>query len=95
MRTAEVAGRAILTVEDSGPGISAADLPHVQDRLYRGSNATGITGSGVGLAVARELVEAHGGTLSIESGERQKGTRAVVTLSSRCAADEGPGHAGA
>ena len=39
IQTAEVSGRAVLTVEDGGPGIPEADLPYVQDRLFRGSNA--------------------------------------------------------
>jgi two-component system sensor histidine kinase KdpD len=51
-----------LAVEDNGPGIPPADLPHLFDKFYRGAAApTG--GTGLGLAIARGLVEAHGGTL--------------------------------
>ncbi len=67
---AEVVSRAVLiTVEDSGEGISAEDLPHVFDRFYRGeksrNQATG--GSGLGLAIAKGIVEAHGGKIGVES----------------------------
>lgn len=58
-----------LRVSDTGPGIAAADLPHVFERFYRGdrsrSRATG--GAGLGLAITRRLVEAHGGRISAES----------------------------
>jgi signal transduction histidine kinase len=63
---------AIVRVRDPGPGIAAADLPHVFERLYRGDPARGRQeghpgGTGIGLTVARELIEANGGRLSIES----------------------------
>ncbi|MGZ8514721.1 MAG: HAMP domain-containing sensor histidine kinase, partial [Candidatus Limnocylindrales bacterium] len=56
-------GRILLAVEDSGPGIPEADLPHVFERFYRGDPARGrATGSsGLGLAIVRAVVEAHGG----------------------------------
>ncbi|HET6533871.1 MAG TPA: ATP-binding protein, partial [Actinoplanes sp.] len=57
----------VLEVSDSGPGISPDELPHVFERLWRGREATGIAGTGIGLAVVRELVTAHGGTASIAS----------------------------
>lgn len=61
-----------LTVSDTGEGISEADLPHVFDRFYRGEAArTRDTrmgpGAGLGLAIARGIVEAHGGTISVQS----------------------------
>lgn len=59
----------IVTVTDNGPGISAEDLPRVFDRFYRGDpsrhRATG--GAGLGLAIARKLVEAHGGHIWVDS----------------------------
>jgi two-component system, OmpR family, sensor histidine kinase BaeS len=58
---------AYLTVTDAGPGIPPADLPHVFDRLYRGANASEVRGSGIGLAIVRELVEAHEGLVTITS----------------------------
>ncbi len=59
----------IFSVLDSGPGISAADLPHIFDRFYRGdpSRSRGTGGSGLGLAIARQLVEAHSGRIWAES----------------------------
>jgi two-component system sensor histidine kinase BaeS len=54
----------VVEVADTGPGIDAADLPHVFERLWRGRSAGSVAGSGIGLAVVRELVTAHGGTVS-------------------------------
>ncbi|HYM49071.1 MAG TPA: ATP-binding protein [Candidatus Limnocylindrales bacterium] len=62
-------GRAAIRVHDAGPGIPAADLPHIFERFYRGEKArdrsTG--GSGLGLAIARSIVEAHSGVIQVES----------------------------
>jgi two-component system sensor histidine kinase MprB len=55
-----------LTVRDHGPGISAADLPHVFDRFYRGAEARGRPGSGLGLAIVRQVAEQHGGSISAQ-----------------------------
>jgi signal transduction histidine kinase len=53
-------------VTDTGSGIAAADLPHVFDRFYKGA---GSSGSGLGLTIARRLVDAHGGSIRAESTE--------------------------
>lgn len=62
-------GHAVCQVTDDGPGIAASDLPHVFSRFYRAdrsrSRQTG--GVGLGLAIARSIVEAHGGTLTVDS----------------------------
>jgi PAS domain S-box-containing protein len=59
---------ALLVVRDEGVGIPQDDLPHIFDRFRRGANAVGrFAGTGLGLASARELVELHGGTISVES----------------------------
>jgi two-component system sensor histidine kinase MprB len=55
-----------LTVRDHGPGIPAADRPHVFDRFYRGSDARDRPGSGLGLAIVRQVAETHGGTISVD-----------------------------
>ena len=68
---------AVLTVRDHGRGIPAADLPHVFERFRRGENAGGVQGAGIGLASVREIVEQHGGTVTIESRE---GTGATATV---------------
>lgn len=60
-----------VTVRDSGPGIPADDLPHVFDRFYRAeaNSSHGQAGSGIGLALTKELVDLHHGTLTAESEE--------------------------
>ena len=72
------AGRAVLEVVDTGPGIPPDELPHVFERLWRGREAAHVTGSGIGLAVAREIVTAHGGTIEVTSAGR--GTAVTVRL---------------
>jgi two-component system sensor histidine kinase BaeS len=59
----------VIDVVDSGAGIAAADLPHVFDRFWRAdrSRTRGTGGTGLGLAVVRQLVEAHGGTVTATS----------------------------
>jgi signal transduction histidine kinase len=71
---------ALLVVHDEGVGIPQDELPHVFDRFHRAANVIGrFAGSGLGLANARELVELHGGTISVES-EVGKGATFVVRL---------------
>jgi signal transduction histidine kinase len=62
-------GAAEVRVTDTGIGIPAADLPHVFDRFYRVDKArTRVSGgTGLGLAIVQTLVEAHGGTVAVES----------------------------
>ena len=86
---AERAGdRAVVTVEDTGVGIPAADLPRVTERFYRVDKARSreLGGTGLGLAIVKHLVLAHGGDLRIES-DPGRGTRVSFTLS--LAADGG------
>ncbi|MGW1764186.1 sensor histidine kinase [Streptomyces sp. NPDC002073] len=56
-----------LTVRDHGPGIAAEDLPYVFDRFYRADAARALPGSGLGLAMARQIAHAHGATLTAEA----------------------------
>lgn len=67
-----------IRVTDTGSGISAEDLPRIFDRFYKGA---GSSGSGLGLTIARRLVEAHGGTVRAES-EPGAGTTFIVSLPS-------------
>jgi signal transduction histidine kinase len=67
---------ALLFVEDNGPGIESADLPHVFERFYKSSDSGGM---GLGLSIARFLVEAHGGKIWAESTAGQ-GAKISFTL---------------
>jgi two-component system sensor histidine kinase BaeS len=71
-------GSALLVVRDTGAGISAEDLPYVLDRFYRGGTGER-SGSGIGLALVRALVVAHGGEVDLES-ELGRGTTVTVRL---------------
>jgi two-component system sensor histidine kinase VicK len=60
---------ATVVVSDDGPGIPAAELPHVFERFHRGSEERATTtGAGLGLSIARELTEMMGGTIRAEAG---------------------------
>jgi signal transduction histidine kinase len=71
--------RVLIEVSDSGVGIPAEELPHVFDMYYQGQSGARAKGSGIGLAIAREIVEIHGGEISVESREG-RGTTFRVTL---------------
>jgi two-component system, OmpR family, sensor histidine kinase BaeS len=79
VRTGQDGPSAVLTVTDTGVGIPADELPHVFDRFWRGQAAAGTSGSGIGLAIASELAQAHGGTLTAAS-EPGRGTTLTLTL---------------
>lgn len=78
-----------IRIEDTGPGIDEADLPHVFERFYRGNRADAVessevapVGVGIGLSLAKSLVAAQGGTLTAENARDASGdvTGAVFTL---------------
>jgi two-component system, OmpR family, sensor histidine kinase MprB len=56
-----------LTVRDHGPGISPDDAAHVFDRFYRSLSARAVPGSGLGLAVVREVARGHRGSVAAEN----------------------------
>ena len=68
-------------VQDSGPGISEIDLPHIFDRFYRGDKSRNRQdgGSGLGLAISKSIIEAHNGRIWAESAVNQ-GTTIVFAL---------------
>ena len=68
-----------LAVEDQGPGIDAADAPHLFERFFRGRGADGTPGSGLGLAIARNLARLHGGDITLESSP-ERGSRFTLSL---------------
>lgn len=69
----------VLTVADKGIGIPASELPQLFNTFFRASNAVTIQGSGLGLVIARQFVEFHGGSLTIGS-EENRGTHCTITL---------------
>ena len=71
--------RAVLTVRDTGCGISPAMLPHVFEPFRRGHTVER-TGLGLGLAIARQLVELHGGSIRVTSSSPVGGTEFTVSL---------------
>ncbi|MBD8005195.1 sensor histidine kinase [Bacillus norwichensis] len=56
-----------LTIEDNGKGIPADDLEQIFERYYRGTNTGNIRGTGLGMAISRDIIEAHGGKVSLTS----------------------------
>ncbi len=77
----ESPGRVKIEVTDTGIGISPDDQERVFDKFYRARDKriTGITGSGLGLALAREIVRLHGGDIAVES-QLDKGSQFILTL---------------
>jgi histidine kinase len=76
-------GEAIhVAVEDTGVGISAEHLPHLFERFYRvdKSRARAQGGSGIGLAITRQIMEAHGGEARAESGGEGRGSRFTLVF---------------
>ena len=69
-------------VQDTGPGISQEDMPHLFDRFYRGKagHATGVPGTGLGLAIVKQMVERHHGRLDVENAKDGHGAVFTVWL---------------
>jgi two-component system sensor histidine kinase BaeS len=87
-------GQVVLTVRDTGTGIDPADLPFVFDRFYRADQSrqrADNPSSGLGLAIAKAIVEAHGGTIAVASSLGQ-GSEFTIALPAADAPADGPGH---
>jgi len=80
--SAEITDKVHLCVTDSGNGIDPEDMPYVFDRFYRADKIrTGNAGkSGLGLAICKALVEAQGGTITVESAGKGQGTTFRISL---------------
>ena len=75
-------GRLTLTVADNGIGIAKRDLPHIWERFCQADSSRGVDkGSGLGLAMVKQIADAHGGTLSVES---EPGRGSTFTFCMEC-----------
>jgi two-component system, OmpR family, sensor histidine kinase KdpD len=73
-------GRLMIAVADQGPGIPERDLKRIFDLFYRGSRSRrDVTGTGMGLAIARQVLRAHGGDIGVRSGPG-KGSEFILTI---------------
>jgi signal transduction histidine kinase len=79
--TAAAPSSVVITVVDSGIGISKEDTPYIFERFYRGKNAIAVdpNESGVGLYATKKIIERHGGTISFDSKEGA-GTTVTINL---------------
>jgi PAS domain S-box-containing protein len=75
----EAGGKAILSVQDHGMGIASDDHARIFERFERAVSANSISGMGIGLFVSQKIIEAHRGTITVES-ETGKGSLFTVTL---------------
>src|SRR3984957_11933664 len=75
----------VVAVADHGIGIPAADFDRLFERYHRGSNVSGIVGTGVGLYLVKMVVDMHGGTVTVDSKEGE-GSRFVIRLPQKPAA---------
>jgi two-component system OmpR family sensor kinase len=79
--TVEAVGEQVaIRVRDAGPGIKPEDLGHIFERFYRGESASAELNTGLGLAIAKALIEAQGGVITVES-RLEQGSIFAVTLS--------------
>jgi two-component system sensor histidine kinase BaeS len=81
-------GQLEISVADSGPGVAPEETDKIFERGFRGSAGGGAPGSGFGLAIAKEFVEAHGGTIEVAKSSN-KGARFVVRLPGTAVATPG------
>jgi signal transduction histidine kinase len=75
-------GTVALTVEDRGPGIAPEDRPHLFEPFYRGRGVApgAVPGSGLGLALVRQIAESHGGTVEVAPGPEGRGCAFTLRL---------------
>ena len=92
VRIAEQSGEAVLTVEDSGPGVRPDLLPHIFELFSRDASAGDSGGLGIGLALVRRLIELHGGSVEAENLLPAGGARFTVRLPAIPEPEPGPHH---
>jgi heavy metal sensor kinase len=68
-----------ITITDTGIGIPEGDLPHIFNRFYQVDKSRSTAGFGLGLSISRSIIEAHGGTVTVQSMENQ-GTSFLISL---------------
>lgn len=78
----QTGGKVEISVTDYGMGISEIDLPHIFDRFYRGDKSRTENGYGLGLSIAKKIIEAHGGKIMVQSIPGKQ-TEFIVTLPSQ------------
>jgi two-component system OmpR family sensor kinase len=79
----------VVTVADHGIGIPASDIARLFERYYRGSNVSGVVGTGVGLYLVKIVVDLHGGSIAVDSREGA-GARFTIRLPTKLAAQVKP-----
>jgi signal transduction histidine kinase len=72
-------GSYLISVENTGEGIDANDLPYIFERYYKGNKVGSVQSTGLGLTIAQKIVALHGGSISVESTKRLK-TSFVISL---------------
>jgi signal transduction histidine kinase len=68
-----------ITIKDNGPGIKEKDLDKIFDRFYRPDTSRNTEGAGLGLSIAKAIIQAHNGKIEAES-EVGKGSCFIITL---------------
>jgi len=79
MRARGEGGWLVIEIRDTGAGIPSSELPYIFEKYYQAGQHAGKVGAGLGLAIAREIVDAHGGLISVES-ERGIGSTFRIEL---------------
>jgi two-component system sensor histidine kinase BaeS len=80
-----------VVVEDTGPGISSEELPHLFERFYRGKagQGSGAPGTGLGLAIVKQVVDHHQGRIEVGSGAQGQGAKFTIWLPIRTPPETG------
>ena len=79
-----------ISVRDNGPGIPAEELPDIFNKFYRGKSASAeVGGAGLGLAIAKGLIELHGGTIEVDSILGEGTTMSIMLPSGRDTSGKG------